>query len=382
MKAISKDELKTLMARQEGLCVSMFMPTYRVGVEVQQNQIRLRNLLRIAEEKLLAGGLRPQEAKSLLEPVQGLIGNVIFWRHQSDSLAIFLSSDTFRYYRIPADFEELIVVADRFHVEPLLPVLSGDDHFYILTLSQNEIHLFEGTKQNIIEIEIDTIPKNLAEALQYDEPEKQVRFHRGTPRGGDRSSMISGHGADLENNKENILKYFRQIDKGLRDLLRDERVPLVLAGVDYLFPIYKEVNTYTHLMDEGITGNPRGMSLEQLHRQALSIVHPYFQKNENDAIAQYRQSSGTGLTSKDIKEIVQAAYHGRVGVLFITKGYKQWGIFDPRSNEVHLQRKMEAGSEGILDLAAIQTFLNGGAVFVLPPEKMPDEAPLSAVFRY
>ncbi len=382
MKTFSKDELKSLMAKQEGFCISIFMPIYRVGAPAQQNQIRLRNMLRIAEEKLLAGGCRPQEAKILLEPIQGLIGNVIFWKHQSDGLAIFLSSSTFSYYCLPVNFDELIVVADRFHIKPLLQVLSGDNRFYVLTLSQNEIHLFEGTKQDLREIEIDTVPRSLAEALQYDELEKQVRFHRGAQRGGERSSMISGHGADLDDNKENILKYFRQIDKGLRDFMRDEKIPLVLAGVDYLFPIYKEVNTYTHLMNEGITGNPKGMSMEHLHKQAWSVIDPYFQKDENDAIAQYRQSSGTGLTSKDIREIIPAAYHGRVGLLFILKGYQQWGIFAPGNDEVLLHEKLEAGSEGLADLAATQTLLNGGAVFILPPEKMPDESPLAGVFRY
>lgn len=383
MKTFSKDELKSLMAKQKGFCVSMFLPTYRVGAEAQQNQIRLKNLIRVAEEKLLAGGCRPQEARTLLEPVQGLAGNVTFWKHQSEGLAIFISSSVFNHYCLPADFDELIVVADHFHVKPLLPVLGGDDRFYVLTLSQNEIHLFAGTKLNFRKVEIDAIPQSLVEALQYDDLEKQVRFHRGSQRGGERSSMISGHGADLDDNKDNILKYFRQIDKGLHDLLRDERIPLVLAGVDYLFPIYKEVNTYTHLMDEGITGNPRGMTLEQLHRQAWAIVDPCFQKDENDAIAQYRQSSGTGLTSKDVLEIVPAAYHGRVGLLFIAKGYQKWGVFDPVSNEVRVNEKMETeGGEGLIDFAAIQTFLNGGAVFVLPQEKMPDEAPLTAIFRY
>jgi len=382
MKTFSKDELQSLMVKQEGFCISMFMPTYRAGTPAQQNQIRLRNLLRVAEEKLLAGGSRPQEVKALLEPLQGLVGNVIFWRHQNDGLAIFISSNLFRYYRLPINFEELIVVADRFHVKPLLPALSGDDQFYVLTLSQNDIHLYKGTKQILREIEIDNIPKNLAEALQYDEPEKQIRFHRGTQRGGERSSMMSGHGADLENNKENIAKYFRQIDKGLRDILRDEPIPLVLAGVEYLFPIYREVNTYTNLIDEGITGNPKGMSMEQLHRQAWSIVYPCFEKDKNDAIAQYRQSSGTGLTSNDIREVVPAAYHGRVGSLFLLEGYQQWGIFDPEKNEVYCHEKMEAGSEGLCDFAAIQTFMNGGAVFVLPAGEMPDESCLAAVFRY
>jgi hypothetical protein len=30
----------------------------------------------------------------------------------------------------------------------------------------------------------------------------------------------------------------------------------VLAGVEYLLPIYREANTYPHLLAEGIHGNP------------------------------------------------------------------------------------------------------------------------------
>lgn len=382
MYTLSREELKALLDRPSGLCISIFMPTYRTGAEIQQNQIRFKNLLRRTEEKLLAGNVRPQEVKTLLEPAHALTGNVLFWRRQSDGLAIFISAGLFLSYCLPVHFEETIFVTDRFHIKPLLPLLHGDELFYILALSQNAVRLLEGTKHSVKEIDLEGIPKNLAEALSYDEPEKQVRFRAGTPGGGDRGAMISGHGPDIEDTKDNILRYFRRIDRGLRSFLKDERAPLVLAGVDYLFPIYKDTNTYPNLMGGGISGNPEGMSTENLHRQAWQIVAPYFQRAESDALAQYRQSLGTGLTSKYIEEIVPAAYHGRVGLLFVALGHYQWGIFNPERDEILLQQEMEPGSEDLLDFAAIQTFLNGGTVFALHQEKMPGEELLAAVFRY
>lgn len=382
MDSLSKDELKALMQKHEGLCISVFMPTYRTGVEIQQNQIRLRNLLKEAEEKLTAAGLRAQEVEELLEPVSGLVNNILFWRRQSDGLAIFVSADLFRYYRLSVVFDELIVITDRFHVKPLLHLLGSEVPFYVLALSQNEVRILEGTKQSIRELDLESIPKNLADALQYDEPEKQIRFRGGASGIGGGNVMVSGHGAEIDDTKDNLLKYFRQIDRGLRDLFKDERAPLVLAGVDYLFPIYKEANTYPCLMDEGIAGNPKGMSPEQLHPQVWRIVKPYFKKDQNEALAQFRQSSGTGLTSKDMTEIIQAAHHGRVGLLFLSIGREQWGVFDPQSGKIQLHQEMAPGNEDLLDLAAIQTFLNGGKVFTLPPEKMPDKAQIAAVFRY
>ncbi len=380
MHAFSQDELKALLGKHQGLCISIFMPTFRTGQESQQNPIRFRNLLRTAEEKLLAGGLRPQEIRELLEPAQALPGNVLFWRRQSDGLALFLSADLFRCFRLPVAFDELIVVAERFHIKPLLPVLGGEGRFHILALSQKEVRLFEGTRQSVREIELDSLHKNLAEALQYDELERQVRFRTGSASGAAGMAMVSGHGGVSDDTKDNLRKYFRLIDRGLHDLFRDEHTPLILAGVDYLFPLYREGNTYPRLVEEGIPGNPEGASAEALHRQAMRIVGPVFQKAETDAVAQYRQSSGTGLTSTEIPEIVPAAAHGRVGLLFVAAGRRHWGTFDPRSDAVELHPK--TAGEDLLEIAAVQTYLNGGAVFTLPPEKMPDATDLAAVFRY
>ncbi|MCE5283737.1 MAG: hypothetical protein LLG93_16730 [Deltaproteobacteria bacterium] len=381
MNGTLHEELKTLLGEQQGPCLSLFMPTFRTGTESQQNQIRLKNLLRGAEEKVLAAGLRPQEVKEFLEPALTLTTNVLFWRRQSDGLALFRSRDRFRTFTLPEVFDEALTVGERFHVRPLLPLLQEDRRFYILALSQKELRLLEGTCQNVREIEIESVPKSLAEALQYDESEKQVRFRTGSPGGGG-MAMVSGHGGVAEDAKDNLLKYFRMIDRALHELIEDEQAPLVLAGVDYLFPIYREVNTFPRLIEGGIAGNPKGVSAEALHRSALKIVTPLFQRAENDAVALYRQSSGTGLTSADIGEIVPASVHGRVGSLFVAVGRQRWGKFNPETGTAALHRQAEEGSEDLLEIAAIQTFLNGGSVFILSPERMPDASDLIAVFRY
>lgn len=382
MHTLSQDELKTLMGAHQGLCISIFMPTFRTGAESQQNQIRFKNLLREAEEKLMAAGLRSQELKELMEPAQALPGNVLFWRRQSDGLALFLCDGLFRCFCLPEAFDELIVVADRFHIRPLLPVLRNDRRFYILALSQKEVRLLEGTGQGVTEIELEGLPKSLDEALQYDEIEKQVRFRTGSVGGGTGIAMVSGHGGVADDAKDNLLKYFRMIDHGLRSRIKDESAPLVLAGVEYLFPIYREANTFAHLMEEGIPGNPRRMNPDSLYRSAMKIVAPFFKKAENDALAQYRQSSGTGLTSADIREIVPEAAHGRVGMLFIAAGSRNSGTFHMESGAVEPHHKPKAEDADLLEIAAIQTYLNGGSVFILPPNKMPELKDLVAVFRY
>jgi hypothetical protein len=194
--------------------------------------------------------------------------------------------------------------------------------------------------------------------------------------------MFHGHGAAADVAKDRILRYFHRVDNGLREMLRDEQAPLVLAGVEFLFPLYKEANTYPYLMDEGIPGNPEVLKPEDLHVSAWAIVQPYFMKGQQEAVAQYRQLAGTGRTSTDVQEIVPAAYHGRVAELFVAVGVQQWGSFDPEAHAVHVHQAAEPGNEDLLDLAAVHTIVNGGAVYAVHPAEMPEGAPLAAVFRY
>ncbi len=382
MNTLSKSDFKELI-EHTGLCVSTFMPTHRAGPETRQDPIRLKNMLARAEEGLAEAGLRSSEVEEFVEPVQGLLEDNLFWQYQTDGLAIFLSQGLFRSYCLPLEFQELVVVSDRFHVKPLLPLFIADGRFYVLALSQNEIRLLQGTRYSSREIELEGVPRNLAEALRFDDPEKQLQFHTGTPaRKGKRPAMFHGHGVGTDDSKVNLFRYFRYVDRGLHDILRDEEAPLVVASVDYLLPIYREANTYPHLMEEGVEGNPEGLSAEELHGRAWSVVEAYFEKAQRDAVTLYRQFAGTRRTSRDIKEIAPAAYHGRVELLFVALGLQQWGAFNPDKSAVRLHQEPEPGDEDLLDMAAVQTFLKGGTVYAVEPDEVPDGGPSAALFRY
>jgi hypothetical protein len=230
------------------------------------------------------------------------------------------------------------------------------------------------------EVPLSDVPKNLAETLRDDDSWKELRMHSAISGGEGTFSSVT-HGSEVDS-KENIRRYFRRIDKGLHELVRDERVPLVLAGVDYLHPIYKEVNTYPHLMDEGIAGNPERLSTGELHELTWTIVKPYLQKAQQEAVNRYKEFASSGRSSNRVRKIILAASHGRIELLFIVPDFQQWGTFDPSTDEIHLHKKEKTGDEDLFEFTAIRTLLNGGIVYVVEPENMPVTDPLAAVFRY
>ena len=280
-------------------------------------------------------------------------------------------------------------------MKPLLPLLTNDGRFYILALSQNDVRMFDCTQHRVREIaleDLEGVPTSRAEALKFDDPEKQLQYHTGTqgtqmsggPGGtaAQRAAIYHGHGVGKDDEKINILRYFQILDRGLQTILHHERAPLVLAGVDYLLPLYREANTYAHLGDEGITGNPEALRGEELHAQAWQLVEPLFRQGQEAATAAYRQYLGTGRASHDIMDIVPAAYYGRVDTLFVATGMQCWGTFDAETQEVQLHQEAEPGHEDLLDVAALHTLSNSGTVYAVKPDEVPDGAAIAAVYRY
>ncbi len=382
MDIMTMEELETLLDEYAGWHVSIFLPTHRAGRETEQDPIRFKNLLREVEERLLNKGLRRVDARQMLKPAEDLLQDPAFWRHQSDGLAVFLTMERFDAYRLPLSFEELAVVTGRYHLKPLLPLFASDGHFYVLALSQNQVRLLEGTRHTVDEVALETLPRDMAEALQYEPFHKHLQVRAQTPSGaGDRSAAFHGHD-DSEEHKERIVRWFRRIDRELPGVLVGRRSPVVLAGVEYLFPLYARANTYPHLVDGGVPGNPERLTSKELHRRAWTLVEPIFRQGEEEAAARYHHLSGSDQTTMDVGEAVLAAQHGRVDVLFVALGTQVWGRHDPSTNTVEVHGARELGDEDLLHLAAVQSILTGGTVYAVEAEQVPDDGPLAAVLRY
>ncbi|AHJ31565.1 hypothetical protein PN465_09120 [Nodularia spumigena CS-584] len=387
MTLLSHDELKILVDNSQSPCVSLYMPMQKAGPEIRQNPIRLKNLIREAEERLYAMGMRHTEAIDFLQPAKEL-DTTDFWQNQDNGLAIFISPQMFRYYRLPMEFQELVVVSVRFHLKPLLHLINSDGHFYLLALSQKDIKFFEGTAYSLNEVEVANMPGSIDAALLQDDIQKGVQHRIGTPRGGTANSFqqpgdVHGQGSpDRDKHQADILQFCHIIDRAVHEKIRGDNAPLMLAGVEYLFPIYQEANTYPYFLESGITGNTEVMKPEELHKQAWPIVEPLFHENQQSAMALYQQRTGTGTTSSDIKEIVSATYCQRVDSMFVPIDMQIWGKFDPDTMTVDVHSEPEPDDEDMLDLAAIQTVINGGKVYTVESEQMPNGTPVAAIFRY
>lgn len=383
---ITKKELLELAEKNNAPCISIFIPTHRAGMETLKGKdaLNLKNQLKEAKIKLEKRGTQKRSKRKLTKPIQDLINDSEFWRHQSDGLAVFCAENFFRKYTLPINFEEFNYVSNEFYLKSLIPLFNADGRFYLLTLKKNKVNFYEGTKYSISEIRIDDLtPSRLEDVVGYDYEQKSLQF-RSQQQGVYGEGTFHGHAKNEEKAKNEILRYFRAIDKGLMSFLHDDQnPPLIVACLDYEFPIYREANSYKNLFPENISGNPAEMDINILHRKALELLEPQTGKDRQEKTDKFRELHNTEKTSTDIRDILPAAYLGKVDTLFLEKNSDIFGEYNEETADTEIFESQQPSNISLFNLAAIKIFEQNGKIFITEKEDMPDStSPVNALYRY
>lgn len=385
MSLINEKDLQKLSNQENKTCISIFIPTQRAGKEVleEKNKTHLKSLWKEVGNELKKKNISEERIQEIGKPIEELLNDRSFWRHQSDGLAIFAADGFFEKYTLPVNFETHTYIANEFYIKPLVPMFSKDTRFYLLALQLEDVVLYEATKYSIGKVEVDDLtPSRLEERVGFDYKQKHLDFR--TQNASGEQAIFHGHGSGSEEErKEEILKYFRAIDKGLDTILPDENVPLVIAVQDYLFPIYKDVNTYKHLFDKVVSGNPSDTDMFGLHEKALQTVEPYLEKTKREKMKKFEDLNNTDNTGTSVTDILPAIQQGKVDTLFLENRSEIWGTYNNDNMNVNLDDKQTDENYSLLNWAAKEVLRQGGNVFLIPDTQMPvKESKMNALYRF
>ncbi len=377
---LTKENFDALKTIRDDYCVSIYIPTYRAGHN-QEDRLRFKNALKEARDGLIEMGLEEKQARGFLTTAYDLLYNERFWLHLSDGLVVFIRPGQFEYHILPLNFNPFVFVGQQFYLRPLLPLLQGKNRFFLLALSQNQVRFFEADRYSITPVIIgDLVPGDLQEALQFKNRSINIQSHSGNSRQG--ASIVHGHGMGKDHKVKDLIYYCRSIDNGIMEMLHDEKAPLMLASVDYLAPIYREVTNYPHVTDLHINGNPDGEDPVLLHEKAWALMGDFFNQKP-EKLKAFEAALAYGKASFNLHEILTAAVNGRVKTLFLNKDYRNWGQLDEAANQIFYHRTKEPHSQDLLELAALHTYDNGGEVLQMSRKELPRmTANANAVFRY
>jgi hypothetical protein len=385
MDPLSQSTLEELLNPPSHPCLSLYLPTFKKSPDSLQNPIRFKNIVKQARDQLEKSSLSNHQTKEALSQAAARIQDEAFWQHQSLGLAVFISPQTSLFLRLPLHFPETVTVNNHFYFKPLLPLLTTNGKFFVLTLSQNDVKLYEATRESIDKRYLGDTPRSLKEHLGDQDFQRHLRFHTessGQSSGG-KPNVFHGQGAGNEAIKKLVIDFVAEVEKGVSTILTGEQAPLILAGVEYLTSMYRHANHYKNLLPDSVEGNFDHLGKTGIHLEAWKIARSHFKLKEKQAIDNFNSQGGHGKTTTVVSDVLSAAFNGQVQDLFITRDLTQWGRFDPKTTKVTLYDNPHPDSDDLFDLATIRTA--GGSAYSLKPPEMArhfPEALIAATLRY
>jgi hypothetical protein len=363
----TRAEIDRLLEFRAPSSVSIYLPTDPKS-NGDPERIEFKTLAAQASSQLREAGAGVRIVRAFESEIGYLHDDEEFWRYQARSLAAFATPSWLVTFRLPNRLLSQVEVSDRFHLRPLLRTVTFAHVAFVLGLAQGSVRVVEVTPDlDPAPIKVDDLPSDVASAV-------------GKSSIADRAPTRRLQGS--EGQKIRMRQYARQIDRALRPFLNGLEVPLVLAATEPLDSIYRSVNTYPHLLAQGIAGNPETASDAELAASARRVLDDLYAEQLRDVQELYRQRSSDGRALSDVAEIARAATFAAVETLLVDIDAAVPGTVDDQTGAVTFAPTATHDVHDVTDEIARRTWLNGGRVLAVRDSDVPGRGPVAAILRY
>ncbi len=379
MQALTWDVFTELARAEGGLRASIYVPLGAPG-DGRPGRVRLHRALVEAAGELQAAGLPAAEADAWAAAGREAVdGDADMER--GGTVAMFLAGGRAEPVHVADGTVALVRVEARPYVVPLLPALQGDGLFFVLALSRHGLRLLRCTRAGAVPVAIPALARTMEDVLGAEYRPHTLEAHRyGGATGG--TAVYHGQGGEPETIKDRTLRYFQAMAPVVREAVDGDRAaPVILAGVDELFPLYRQASGSPAVRPGGLAGNAEETSDAELHRRALPLAAPVLEAAAQDEAERLQALMGTGLATDDLALIAAKARDGLVDVLFLMQAAPVWGRCDPATDRCEVHPAREPGDEDLVNLALIRAHLTGARLFARPVYGMAPQTAVAAVLR-
>jgi len=381
-------EFKALAQIKGETCVSLYLPTSPLADNIRANRIAFRDLAREALAQLREAGADKRKIavfEERFDHLAGLEHDVqdedkirklqrakpdpfdTFWRYQANGLAVLSTPGLMRMFRLPNPPKPLAEVADRFHLTPLIRVMTSPHDIFVLALAEESVRLIHAFANfPPVRLQIPDLPRNAEEAT------RRPSFHVRAPR---------RRLQNLEGEKVLLHKYVRKVEQAVHSALAGLNTPLVLAAEEPIATMFRSLNTYPRLADEIIEGNPDLTTDAELEDAAIPILDRLYSRELKAVIARYDELKPRRATT-DVSYAAHAATAGAVEQLLVDLDAVVPGLVSDIDGSVIYSASDDAETYSVVDEVARRALYTGARVLGARREELPDRAPLAAILRY
>ena len=374
---IVNDFPNDIIFETDDVCISIYQPT--LGPK-SQARILFKNQIQTAKRSL-EKKFRAREVEEILKPLYEIEQDHTFWNQTHDGIALLMNRSHCVVYNLFRTIKELTVVADSFHLKPLLRVYQSTDKYYVMGINRQSFKLYYGDRYHLRELEFpEDIPVTIEDVLgdQYTETQKTVT--RSTSPTG---MYTHGYGGKREEIKIDTEKYFRYVDKFVTsEYSKPAKAPLVLIALPEWQGLFRKITKNNYLLENGIRKDFEALTQEEIQNDSWGIIEELYLKRTQDLVDKFEEAKVTFRASDWYEDIAQKAVEKRVDTVLIESDAIIPGRVDPKTGAVEKADLDDPEVGDILDKIAEYVFSGGGEVVMLPKERMPSDTEIAAIYRY
>lgn len=370
---MTHDDLLNLTSVQDGPCISIYIP----AMPDKTLQMEYEALVRRASH-LLVFDERTTLRKNLLETLNKF-NPAEYFSTQDKGLALFVNKHWNSYFLSGHDLPSKTVVADSFHLKPLLDDLQGTHTFQILVISGEEavlLHCDSGkTNETHTFLFHHGQHSSSIHWKHQDESETaQLPYLQANTRA--RGSL------DNKFKNKSMKLFLKWIEAKINKDSGFKSMPLFVFTSEVLYKAFNEITSHpnpTHCKMETTLGVPRIETL--IHQANLQVQKRISEQRSSSAMA-IGELAKRKMVIDDLVKISKAALGGQVRTLYLRDNIEIWGHFRRKSGEITFHEKqLDSKDDDILDDIACEVIRHGGEVVVLTGKEMPTSSPAAAILN-
>ena len=308
----------------------------------------------------LAPAMGARDIENFFKPIELLIKDTKKLSSFVGNIGIFRTQTSFRVLSLPIEVESACIVADSFHVKPLLKWIQSDRDFLFLGIEAGSATLFQGSLHTFKEIDTiifpDLLRGNTKEEFSHDSAQKMIK-------------------------QQKLHETMEWLNAWIMNLTVEVRPRLFVAGnkevTAMVLKVLQYENTYTHPIWPSFASK----KALDICTEIRSILRAEVRKEFEKAIVEFHYATDVNLAKGNVFTIAKAAVQGKIKKLLISDGIKIFGKLNRKSGDLAIHEvDQDHEDDDILDDLAQTVWANGGEVVVAPLGVIPKGRPILAIF--
>lgn len=250
-------------------------------------------------------------------------------------LIVFHSTTEQGFMRVQTNITDLVVVADSFHIKPLLRIRNTERGYFVIGLSPQQVTLFVETNSHLYRL--DSIRNPLSVEQQ-----------------------------NSARSKSALKDFFSTSAQQIAKTITEHKLPVIFAGTSDSIDLMRKILNNQNILDDVIIANASTIETEVIRERCFEILEPYYRKKELEAVYDLNLAVKKNQAITYIEDIAVSAVYGKIVKLYVIENKHLWGKINKQTGEIFISPKqIDSHEDDLLDDICQIVLSKGGDIVIL-----------------